>query len=62
MTTLPHPVELQWAALKDRGFTEEERQELTGILAAHDSAMPTHTLASAFTWMAFGAPEIGVEG
>ena len=62
MTTLPHPVELQWAALRARGFTEEERMELTGILAAHDSAMPVQTLASAFTWMAFGAPEIGVEG
>jgi hypothetical protein len=62
MMTLPHPVELQWAALQARGFTEEDRVELTGILAAHDSAMPAQTLASAFTWMAFGAPEIGVEG
>jgi hypothetical protein len=62
MPTLPHPVELQWAALKARGFTEEERVELTEILAAHDSAMPTQTLASAFSWIAFGAPEIGVEG
>jgi hypothetical protein len=62
MPTLPHPVELQWPALKARGFTEEERMELTGLLAAHDSAMPAQTLASAFTWVAFGAPEIGVEG
>jgi hypothetical protein len=62
MTTLPHPVELQWAALQARGFTEEERVELSGILAAHDSAMPVQTLASAFTWMVFGAPEMGVEG
>jgi hypothetical protein len=62
MPTLPHPVELQWAALKARGFTEAERLELTGILASHDSAMPAQTLASAFSWMAFGAPEIGVEG
>ncbi len=62
MTTLPHPVELQWAALRARGFTEEERLELTDVLAAHDSAMPTQTLASAFAWMAFGAPEIGLEG
>jgi hypothetical protein len=62
VSTLPHPVELQWGALKARGFTEEERQEVTGILAAHDSAMPAQTLASAFSWLAFGAPEIGVEG
>lgn len=62
MTTLPHPIELQWAALRARGFTEEERLELAGLLAAYDSAMPAQTLASAFTWMAFGAPEIGVEG
>ncbi len=62
MPTLPHPVALQWGALNARGFTEEDRLELTSVLAAHDSAMPAQTLVSAFTWMAFGAPEIGTEG
>jgi hypothetical protein len=55
-------VALQWGALNARGFTEEDRLELTSVLAAHDSAMPAQTLVSAFTWMAFGAPEIGTEG
>jgi hypothetical protein len=62
MGTLPHPVELQWSALVARGFAEDERLELTAILAEHDAAMPIQTLTSAFSWLAFGAPEIGVEG
>jgi hypothetical protein len=62
MATLPHPVELQWSALVARGFSEDERLELAAVLAEHDTAMPTQTLTSAFSWLAFGAPEIGVEG
>jgi hypothetical protein len=60
--TLPHPVELQWTALKAKGFTEEDRVQLTDVLAHHDAAMSAQTLASAFAWIAFGAPEVGVEG
>ena len=41
---------------------KDGRIELTAVLSAHDAAMPSQTLASAFTWLAFGAPEIGVEG
>jgi hypothetical protein len=62
ISSLPHPVELQWTALRARGFTEEDRLQLADVLAAHDAAMPTQTLTSAFSWVAFGAPEIGVEG
>jgi hypothetical protein len=62
MATLPHPVELQWSALLARGFSEDQRQELTAVLAEHDAAMPAMTLTSAFSWLAFGAPEIGAEG
>jgi len=62
ISSLPHPVELQWAALKAKGFTEEDRLQLADLMAAHDAAMPTQTLTSAFSWAAFGAPEIGVEG
>lgn len=59
---LPHPVELQWMALKERGFSEEARASLAEVLASHDAAMAHHTLIAAFAWAAFGAPEVGVEG
>jgi len=60
--TLPHPVELQWSALQERGFAEPERAELAEALAAHDAVMAHHTLAAAFAWLAFGAPDVGSEG
>jgi hypothetical protein len=60
--TLPHPVELQWSALQERGFAEPERVELAEALAAHDAAMAHHTLAAAFAWLAFGGPDMGAEG
>jgi hypothetical protein len=59
---LPHAMELQWMALKERGFTEDARQQLAERLAAHDAAMTNHTLIAAFAWLAFGSPEVGVEG
>jgi hypothetical protein len=59
--TLPHPIELQWPALKARGFLEADRVEITQLLAAHDAAMPGQSLAAAFLWQVFGAPEIGSE-
>jgi hypothetical protein len=60
--TLPHPVELQWAALRARGFFDADRSEVTKLLAAHDAVMPWQSMAAAFLWAAFGAPEIGPEG
>jgi hypothetical protein len=62
VATLPHPIDLQWTALRARGFTEDERVGLAGILTGHDASMATHTLAAAFAWVALGTPEIGVEG
>jgi hypothetical protein len=62
ISTLPHPVELQWTALKARGFTEEDRQRLAEVLVLHDAAMAGQTLIAAFVWEALGSPEIGVEG
>jgi hypothetical protein len=62
MSTLPHPVELQWMALKERGFGEQERQQLEDLLVPHEAAMAHHTLMAAFGWLAMGAPEIGAEG
>ena len=56
--TLPHPVELQWAALSAKGFGEGDRMLLADVLAAHDAAMPAQTLTAAFLWIAFGAPDI----
>lgn len=60
--TLPHSVELQWTALRSKGFTEDERDRLAEVLASHDAAMPVHTLAAAFAWVSLGSPEIGTEG
>jgi hypothetical protein len=58
---LPHPVELQWTALKSRGFSDEDRAALVKILARHDASMAAQTLTAAFAWRAFGAPDIGAE-
>jgi hypothetical protein len=62
VSTLPHPVELQWSALQARGFTEDEREELVDRLGAYDAAMPGQTLAAAFAWTALGAPDVGGDG
>ena len=62
ISSLPHPVELQWTALRERGFSDEDRVALAQTLARHDAAMPHHTLIAAFAWSAFGSPEVGVEG
>jgi len=62
MSTLPHPVALQWAALRARGFGEEDRLRLLETMAGHDAAMPSQTLAAAFAWQALGAPDVGSEG
>jgi hypothetical protein len=59
--TLPHPLELQWPALKERGFDDADRAQLTKVLAGYDAAMHVHPLAAAFLWAAFGGPEIGSE-
>ena len=61
ISTLPHPIDLQWTALKARGFRDEDRVELSERLAAFDAEMPVHTLVAAFLWIAFGSPEIGSE-
>ena len=62
VSTFPHPVELQWMALKERGFGEEDRERLAEVLAAHEAAMVHHSLIAAFGWLSFGSPEIGTEG
>jgi hypothetical protein len=62
ISTLPHPVDLQWMALRERGFTEEDRVELAEAMGAYDAGMAKQTMMAAFAWLSFGAPEIGVEG
>jgi hypothetical protein len=62
MGSLPHPVELQWTALRQRGLTEEERLQIVDVLGAHDASMAVQTMIATFAWMAVGAPEIGLEG
>lgn len=61
VATLPHPVDLQWTALRSRGLSEEERARVASTLAWHDRSMAAQTLTAAFVWMVFGAPEIGTE-
>jgi hypothetical protein len=62
VTSLPHPIELQWGALTARGFPEGDRLVLAEVLASHDAAMPANTLIAAAAWVALGCPEIGMEG
>jgi hypothetical protein len=59
---LPHPVDLQWPVLRERGFGEEARLVLEETLAAHEAAAPGQTLAAAFVWLSLGGPELGAEG
>jgi hypothetical protein len=61
VSTLPHPVELQWMALREKGFTDAERTELTDLLARHDEAMASQALLAAFAWLSFGSAEIALE-
>src|SRR5262249_61522081 len=60
--SLPHPIELQWTALRERGFSEAERQSLVEVLAEADASMPSQTMGAARVWVALGAPEIAAEG
>lgn len=62
ISSLPHPVELQWMALKERGFGEDERARLADVLVAHDAAMAHHSMIAAFAWLALGSPEVGSDG
>jgi hypothetical protein len=61
LDVLPHPVELQWAVLFERGFDEEARRRVIALLEAHDGPAAGQTLATAFAWTAFGAPDLGQE-
>ncbi|HEX8100246.1 MAG TPA: hypothetical protein VF660_08610 [Actinomycetota bacterium] len=61
IAALPHPIELQWTALKARGFNEDDRLELMNRLTEYDHEMSIHTLVAAFVWSGFGAPEVGTE-
>jgi hypothetical protein len=60
--SLPHPIHMQWSALHARGFTETERVGILDRLRVQDASMPAQTMAAALEWVAFGAPEVGVDG
>ena len=60
-SSLPHPVDLQWAVLRERGLSDQDRLELTDKMAEHERAAAVETLLSAFVWLSLGAPETGVE-
>ncbi len=58
---LPHVISLQWSALKDRGFSEEERRDVGDVLARYDAAMPAAILLGQWLWRAAGSP-LGSKG
>ncbi len=58
---LPHRLELQWAALHERGFGDGARRRTVEALEVYDGAAAGQTLAAAFAWRAFGAPDLGQE-
>ena len=62
LSSLPHPIQMQWSALHARGFTDGDRVGILAGLAAQDASMPEQTMAAALEWVAFGSPDIGVEG
>lgn len=62
VASLPHPIELQWAALRARGFSEDDRVRLAELLATHDRSMAVQTITAAYAWTAFGAPDMGTDG
>jgi hypothetical protein len=61
LPSLPHPVDLQWAVMRERGFAEEDRERLLESLEAYDAPSAGQTLAAAFAWVALGAPDLGAE-
>jgi len=61
MGSFPHPVELQWVALRERGLGEDERLRLMRVLRAHAASTASVTMMAAFAWLAMGSPEIGAE-
>ena len=62
ITTLPHPIELQWMALRERGFSDDDRRRLSDIVASYDASMSAQTVAASVVWRAVGGAEIGPEG
>jgi len=59
--SLPHPVELQWAVMRERGFAEADRERLLESLEAFEASSAGQTLAAAFAWCALGSPDLGSE-
>ncbi len=61
LSALPHPVELQWGVLHERGFGDGARRHVVDLLEAYDASTAGETLAAAFAWRAVGAPDLGQE-
>ena len=61
LSALPHPVELQWGVLHERGFGDGARRHAVDLLEAYDASAAGQTLAAAYAWRAVGAPDLGQE-
>jgi hypothetical protein len=55
--TFPHPMELQWDALRARGLSEERREFLVEELRDAAAVMPASVLIASFLCVALGGPE-----
>ena len=61
VSTLPHPMELQWDALAARGLTDERRLSLADQLRDAAAVMPVNMLIATLLCVALGGPEPSVE-
>ena len=59
---LPHPIDLQWTALGERGLSDGDRLRIVEVLGAQDASMAMQTMIATFAWQALGAPQIGLDG
>lgn len=53
----PHPMDLQWDALKLRGLSEDRRRYIADALRDATSVMPVNLLIATFLCIAIGGPE-----
>jgi len=58
LRSLPHPMDLQWDVLGQRGLTEDRREVIADHLSTLAAAAPVNMLLAAHLWCALGSPEL----